>query len=81
MERFPTLTPRPACELTHVARRLVTIAPVQSTRRDVGALGLLTIAGLVAQLDRWSERPLIIGPAVSGLALIASIGNEAANPG
>lgn len=78
-----------ACELTHVARRLVTIAPVQSTRRDVGALGLLTIAataavaiaGLVAQLDRWSERPLIIGLVVSGVALIALIGNEAANPG
>ena len=75
-----------ACELTHVARRLITIAPVQSTRLDARAVWMLTvaalagvaIAGAVAQLDRWTQRPLIVGLAIAGAALVALIGNERA---
>lgn len=71
-----------ACELTHVARRLVTIAPVQSTGLDARAIGLLVLAaggavavtGGVAQADRWGGRPLIVGLAFAGVALIRLIG-------
>lgn len=78
-----------ACELTHVARRLVTIAPVQSTRLDTRAVWMLTvtasvgvaIAGAVAQLDRWTQRPLIVGLAIAGAALVTLIGNEPADAG
>jgi hypothetical protein len=76
-----------ACELAHVARRLVTIAPVQSTRlerRAISRLFVLAACGVAvtasaAQLDRWGGRPLIIGLTGAGAALVALIGNEIAD--
>jgi hypothetical protein len=68
-----------ACESAHIARRLITIAPVQTTRSDARALAQLVgaaavgvaVTGAVAQVDRWSARPLIIGLPIAGLAVLA----------
>ena len=73
-----------AAEAAQVARRLVTVAPVRSSRRDalaVGRLGLaagasVSIAGLVAQVDRWGSRPMIVGLAVAAFAFVWLIRNE-----
>jgi hypothetical protein len=78
-----------ACEAAHVARRLITIAPVQSTRLDAKALAVLTAAavagvavtGVVAQLDKWSSRPLVLGLAITGGAVIALTQNGSADTG
>ena len=78
-----------ASEAAHIARRLITIAPIQSTRLDAKALALLTAAaavgvavtGVVAQLDRWSSRPMILGLAITGSAVIALTGRRSADTG
>jgi hypothetical protein len=73
-----------ACESAHVARHLITVAPVQSTRRQAAALSRLTIAAALgvtttaafAQADRWGGRSLIVGLVVSGVAAVALIGDR-----
>ncbi len=68
-----------ACESAHLARRLITTAPVQTTRPDARALAQVigatvigvVVTGTVAQVDRWSMRPLIVGLPIAGLAVLA----------
>ncbi|MDJ0769158.1 MAG: hypothetical protein QNJ12_10200 [Ilumatobacter sp.] len=68
-----------AAEAASVARRLVTIAPIRSTRHDAIALASLTVISVVgvtvvaavAQLDRWGSRVFVIGLAITAAALTA----------
>jgi hypothetical protein len=71
-----------AAECAHVARRLVTVAPVDETTRDVEAVAVTLAAGVVAifiavavaQLDRWSARGFVAGAALAagGIAVLAA---------
>lgn len=78
-----------ACEASHVARRLVTVAPVQSTHREAVALARLASAACLAvaatsvfaQFDRWAGRPLVFGLAVAGAAVVAIIGRPSSDVG
>lgn len=74
-----------AAEAAHVARRLVTIAPVRSTSLDalavarlaVAATGATGVTALVAQLDHWGTRLFVVGAALSGAALVMLLDSSA----
>jgi hypothetical protein len=83
-----------AAECAHVARRLVTVAPVDGTRSDLVAVATSIGAGAlavaitvtVAQLDRWSARGFALGGALAavGIAMLAATpfpGRRRAVPG
>ena len=78
-----------ACESSHIARQLITIAPVQSTRLQAVALARLAVAacvgvaitGAFAQFDRWGARPMVLGLAVAGVAVVVMIGRRSADTG
>lgn len=73
-----------ACESSHIARQLITIAPIQSTRRQAIALGRLALVACLgvaitsafAQLDRWGGRSMVLGLAAAGTALVVMIGRR-----
>jgi hypothetical protein len=70
-----------ASESAHVARRLVTVAPVRATPRELWSVARLAIAGVIAvtltaavgSADEWIGRALIVGLAIAaaGVAWLA----------
>lgn len=64
-------------ECAHVARRLVTVVPVSSTRRDARAVATTTmvaaaaaiVTAMAARIERWSTAALVIALPLVAVAL------------